>query len=384
MKHLTGNLSQSERVELEQGMRSIDEATFSMWVDELVEVNKDVLFSRKDAVFDAIENKLNENASLKPLRSPRYQRFLRIAAIWLSVILSIAGLYIYKGYQTQHLAKVKSHQHLTDDLTLPENEAMVTLADGTQMHFGAATNDTIRHKGIEVARLADGTLRMKQENNANIFFNKNDRHRLAAPKGVSLRILLPDSSIVWLNSGSSISIWASYGRQKRMVELDGEAYFDIRHHKNKPFFVTAKNTMVKVLGTQFNLSAYQTDPAVQTTLIQGAVHVSASYNSIRLKPGQQAVIKNDASITLHKNISLSQVLAWKEGYFRFQNKPISELLQELAKWYPIEGVEMLAGIDDKFTGSIKRSKKLADLLRAIEQVSALKFVIKERRVIVMK
>lgn len=380
-KHVEGHLTSNELEELQEGLKHVDEETFSAWVDTLVDVKDNAEFN-KDGVYTILERKMDTLPARKTfgaewMRSP----MVRIAAS-VFIVLSVAGLIYTLSDRSKHEIKSEHATVEISDVQLSE-EAMITMADGKRIAFDTIAGTAVEHKGIQFTRLADGSLAMTQSRRTD-YFRRDDQHRLSAPIGVSLRVILPDSSIVWLNSGSSIHVWASYGQEKRAVALDGEAFFDVRHRKEVPFYVTAKGTTIRVLGTQFNVSAYQADKKMLTTLVQGSVDLTASEHRLLLKPGQQAVVEEGTAIRLRTKVDMSEILAWKEGYFRFRNKPISDILHELAKWYPMDEVVVPAGANDRLTGSIKRSKKLTDLLRAIEQVSDLRFVVDERRVVVMK
>lgn len=385
-KHLKGTLTKEEREELKQGLQTLDEDTFSAWVDESITVEENHGFS-KDEVRRRIDSRIAPDGQFtSAIRRLMKHPAIRVAAVLL-LVLSVA-LWVYrvdKGGHSETMQVVGNSLVMpAEDLVLPEQNAMVTLADGTEVLFDMRIDDTIRHKGLEILRTTDGSLVMRQENPENPYFGEDARHRVAAPKGVALQVVLPDGSSVWLNSGSSISVLASYSQRVRAVELEGEGYFDVRHDESNPFYVTAKDVTVKVLGTAFNLSAYAEDKEVKTTLLEGKVDVSVARNSLRLQPGEQAVVGDDASIQLHKDIRIDQILAWKDGFFRFRDEPIVNIMRELQKWYPISAIEIAEGNTDKFTGSIQRSKKLIDILVAIEEVSNLSFEIREGRVIVMK
>ena len=385
-KHLKGELRPAEQEELKQGLHLLDEDTFSAWVDKYITVEENHLFSKEE-----VRNRIESRIASDEHTSTTLRRFMKhpaVAVAALLVLMLSVALWVYRmgGGERAEVLKIAENDGAlrSEDLVLPEKQSMVTLADGTEMLFNMDTNDTIRHKGLEILRTADGSLVMRQENPNNGYFGEDARHRVAAPKGVALRVVLPDSSLVWLNSGSSIGVWASYNRRTRGVELQGEGYFDVRHDDNNPFYVTAKGVTVKVLGTTFNLSAYEGDKEVKTTLIEGKVDVSAARNSLILQPGQQAVVNDDTSIQLHTDVNVNLIMAWKDGFFRFRDEPIANILRELQKWYPISAIEIAEGNTDKFTGSIRRSKKLLDILAAIEEVSDLSFDVKEGRVIVMK
>ena len=382
-KHIQAELTTAEKEELDLGLKSIDEATFSSWIDQVVRPDEKALFPKED-VFTKIEERLQlQEEQITQGRRWHQQPLLRIAAM---LVLLLGSLLLYINYNQHKLSQFGSQQAAVapQELTLPDEEALITLADGTQLHFDAHSQDSLEHKGLAIYRLADGSLQLSQEAGIKEGFAAQQSHRLAAPKGVSLRVILADKSVVWLNAGSAIRVSASYGAKDRSLELDGEAYFDVSHNPKKPFLVKAKNTSIKVLGTQFNMAAYSSSNQVQTTLVEGSVTVSALQQTLVLKPGQQAVVSPDASIQLHTQVNLHQVLGWKEGYFRFKDESIEAIMEELARWYPIAGVDIRAGKGDRFTGSIQRSKKLTALLASLEKVSDLKFVIEEGRVVVMK
>ncbi len=386
LKHLKGDLTSFEKKELEEGLQVIDPELFASWVDKSVSINEREEFANQNVVFDRILTRIdNSQLPVRPVlpwyKNPTY----RVAAAC-AVVSFFVLIYYGSGRYTRNelITKTEAVTDINGPIELPDENALVTLADGTQMLFDVSNNDTLRHKGLEITKQADGSIMMRRNASADIYFTDSDRHKIAAPKGVALHVYLPDSTGVWLNSGSAITVLASYGRKNRNVELDGEGFFDVTHNKEKPFIVKAKNSVIQVLGTQFNLAAYAEDTAVKTTLIQGSVNVSAKNNKIRLIPGQQAIVGQDSGIALNEDVNISEIIDWKEGYFRFNDKPIGEILTELAKWYPIEEVQMNVVSPDNFTGSIKRSKLLGDLLNAISSVSDLKFVVQGRRVIVMK
>lgn len=386
LKHLRANLSAAEKKELEAGLREIDQHTFDSWVNDNVNEHDEVEFLNQEQVFDRIWGNIDplpiKNSSISPWYK---QTVFQVAA---ACAVMAFGLLFFIGDDLLHLQQkgdtMDKVAYAHGSLELPEENALVTLADGTQMLFDALNTDTLRHKGLEITRSNEGVLVMRRKGESDIYFDENDRHKLSAPKGVALHVLLPDSTSVWLNSGSTITLYASFGKNDRRVELQGEGFFEVSHDQHKPFIVKAKNSVVQVLGTRFNLSAYQTDAEVKTTLVEGSVDIRSNQGRLRLSPGQQAVVNDQAGIVLNRNVNISEIVGWKEGYFRFNDKPISEILEELAKWYPIEDIQMQITSPDNFTGSIKRSKNLEDLLDAIASVSDLKFVVQGRRVIVMK
>ncbi len=174
-----------------------------------------------------------------------------------------------------------------------------------------------------------------------------------------------------------------FDEHTRTVFLDGEAYFDVTHDSRKPFIVQTKQTQVKVLGTQFNIASDLSKTKVLTTLIKGKVAVSAGHNQQILSPGMQAQTNLHTKQISVQEADLKEVLAWRDGFFRFTEDNIETVLQKVGEWYDIKEVKVNSSSTDKFTGMIKRTKKLSDLLRQLEKISNYKFKIQDGRVLVM-
>ncbi|WP_164126680.1 FecR family protein [Sphingobacterium luzhongxinii] len=383
-KYLKGTLDASEEEEFDAMMAAVEKSEFSNLVDESIELVENTAFER-DKVYQNIEAEMDdkEPAPVLPLYA-RWKQWGKIAAVLL--LAGLLGMVVYRLWPgdlaVENLTEAPSME-LSKDIELPEEDAMITLADGKQLSLADVGKDTLHYKGLALLRAKDGTIELKQDR-AGDFFKADEKHRFAAPKGQTLRLKLPDASVVNLNSDSQVEIYASFGKRQRELTLSGEAFFEVAHDKAIPFVVHAKNTAVTVLGTQFNMSAYKEDGLTATTLVSGSVQVEAGNGQVRIKPGQQARAGATAKIQVEDNVDMGSILAWRDGYFRFRDVPIRLIMADLAKWYAIEGVEFKAGSTDRFTGSLKRSKKLSDVLASIEQVSDLRFDIQEGRVIVMK
>ncbi|MDR2284062.1 MAG: FecR domain-containing protein [Sphingobacterium sp.] len=380
-KYLNGTLTEPEAVEFDTLMEGMEEKEFSGLVDQSVELEENRAF-QEDKVFQDIMTRIEEDEPTVVVPLYRRWKYLgKIAAV--ALLVGVVGYGLWKQETGEERLAVLSPVEGGIDLELPKDDALITLADGKQLSLADVGKDTLHYKGLALLRSDDGTIVMQQNREAD-FFQADERHRFAAPKGVVLRLMLPDASIVNLNSDSQVEISGSFGKQQREVTLSGEAFFEVAHDKTVPFVVHAKNTVITVLGTQFNMSAYKADRNVATTLLSGSVQVDAAKARLRIKPGQQAQVNSAAGIEVKDKVDMGQVLAWKDGYFRFKEESIKNIMSDLAKWYPIAGVEFKAGSTDLFTGSFKRSKKLSEVLANIEQVSDLRFDIQEGRVVVMK
>ena len=194
-------------------------------------------------------------------------------------------------------------------------------------------------------------------------------------------IVLPDKSQVWLNAASSITYPSAFAGKERKVTLHGEAYFEITKNKEQPFIVNASNTNIKVLGTHFNVMAYENEAAVATTLLEGSVALNSGKSSKMLIPGQQGLTGADGEIAIHK-VDVNDVVAWKNGYFSFRNESIQTVMNKIARWYNVD-IEYKGKLSDEtMEGSVSRDEDISELLDYLELTDIATFKIDGRRVIV--
>ena len=206
---------------------------------------------------------------------------------------------------------------------------------------------------------------------------------VATPRGGEYKVLLPDGTRVWLNSASSIRFSSTFKEKIRRVQLTGEAYFEVAKNKHSPFHVEANGVVIKVLGTHFNVSCYH-NGTVKTSLVEGSVIVEGQdQKAIRLKPGQQAVAIQQKDIKVFET-DVDKAIAWKNGFFKFQDEDIRSIMEEVARWYDIE-VEFKDNVgQERFGVVFSKSKSLSELLASLETVGSVRFKTEGRRVTVMK
>jgi ferric-dicitrate binding protein FerR (iron transport regulator) len=195
---------------------------------------------------------------------------------------------------------------------------------------------------------------------------------------------LSDGTKVWLNAASSLRFPTAFVGSERKVEMTGEGYFEVAHNDKKPFLVRAGGMDVEVLGTHFNINAYEDEEAVKTTLLEGKVRASAGHDqAVVLKPGEQARLsQSNAQLSTLNNINVEEVIAWKNGKFQFgEAMDIGMVMRQLSRWYDLDVV-----YDGKVTGhiggTISRNVKISEVLKMLEMTGAVHFVIRNREVIV--
>lgn len=348
-----------------------------------------VITNGEDA--DKIKNRLYNNikAEIKENNNKELS-FFKWRFLWSSaaaILLCLTTLAVY--FYTQNQPNLKEHytKLLQNDVGPGGNNAILELADGTKVNLDAVHVGEIKNIGeIKAIKSKEGTLSFNlpiNQTKTTIQYNT-----IRTPKGGQYQVELPDGTEVWLNASSSIRFPSSFSKERREVELEGEAYFEVARIENKkrqhiPFIVKSSKQKIEVLGTHFNVSSYSNDETVKTVLVEGAVRVIPNGTLLTriLKPGQGSIVDNK-NITID-NVDLESALAWKNGDFVFNNESLSSIMKKLERWYDVEVIYENLSIDHKFSGAVSRSKNISAVLRIMELTGNVKFKIEGRRVIVM-
>lgn len=260
------------------------------------------------------------------------------------------------------------------------NKAVLILADGSQIILDSAANGNLAMQGNANVTKQDGQLIYNGKGDANqVAYNT-----ISIPKGGQYQLVLADGSKVWMNAASSLRYPAAFTGKERRVELTGEAYFEVAKDKGKPFKVNvAGKGEVEVLGTHFNINAYNDEPAIKTTLLEGVVKFSDinTNRSQLLSPGQQVQLKNNGQLSLSNDIDIDEVMAWKNGLFRLNSADIPTLMRQVARWYDLDVAFEGKIPEGHISGTVPRSMSLAKVLEAL-QMSDIKFRIEGKKMII--
>lgn len=191
------------------------------------------------------------------------------------------------------------------------------------------------------------------------------------PRGEKSMVKLPDGSEVWLNANSRL-VYNSFSSTHRQVELKGEAFFKVAHNANAPFVVRTNECDIKVLGTTFNVMAYDEFGRKEITLIEGKVNVDMDGKEQVLKPGQALVLKNHC--TQISEVNASQSSSWIHNKFNFKDIPLSELMKRLENWYDVDiTLENNTGREVNFTGTFKNEETIWQVLDAIKVYTPIQY-----------
>jgi transmembrane sensor len=316
-----------------------------------------------------------------PFYKRNWYKFAAAAAIIL--FISAGAYFLINRNAPKQLAQLE--QRFKNDVAPGGNKAILTLANGTQIILDNAANGTLANQGnTKIIKLDSSLLSYASTspNTKEVLYNM-----ISTPRGGQYQIVLPDGSKVWLNATSSLKFPTAFVGKNRNVELTGEGYFEIAHNAAKPFNVSVNGVDVQVLGTHFNINAYDDERTIKTTLLEGSVKVSKGLTVTMIKPGEQAQIENNAN-RLSPQIRVEAVntdaeVAWKNGLFRFESLDIETIMRQLSRWYDVR-VTYDVKTTKHFTGIISRNVNVSEVLKMLELTGEMHFSIDGKKVTVEK
>ncbi len=359
-KYTSGECSAEETALVESWYLRFNEA-------DRAELSEDALIQAQDKLWTGL--------SVKTKVRSIWPRIAAAASILLFV--SIGGYFIlHKPTAATNTAA----QSKVNDVTPGSNSATLTLSNGKKILLNAKPVGQIAVQGnMAITKTANGQLQYQLSTAKSTITMLNT---VSTRRKEQYKVVLSDGTNVWLNAASSITYPVAFTGTYREVAITGEAYFEVAHNAKKPFKVTAQGQTVEVLGTHFNINAYADEPNVKTTLLEGSVKITGNNSFKIIKPGQQAIFKNNQLLVSDANVE--ETVAWKNGYFRFNRENIEPIMRKLSRWYDIE-VQFEGAIpDDEFSGAISRFKNISEVLKELEYYKTVHFKVEGRRVTVSK
>jgi transmembrane sensor len=375
-KYLAGNASVEEEQLLLNFFDSFQEEI--EWDEKLFGLKQQL----EDKMLQRLQAAVKKGADTGTVKVFSIAKTLKKVAAVLIGLAFITGIFVYKAKEAADLQAIALKKNAVKfDAEPGQNKAILTLADGSKLELNSAKIGVLAKAGhMSVKKTKDGQLiyliapSKNADANTPIAFNT-----ISTPIGGQYQVILPDGTKVWLNAASSLKYPTLFKGGQRTVELTGEAYFEVTKNAAMPFYVKVNDMQVKVLGTHFNIMAYNNEPAVKTTLLEGSVQLSSGGVSNKLKPGQQGMLKN-GQITV-SDVNAEHAVAWKNGYFEFNRSGIHEIMNQLARWYDIEIAYEGNIPDDEFVGKIERSAKLSQVLNILK-LSKIHFVLENKKLTV--
>lgn len=316
--------------------------------------------------------------TIKSQRVYFISRYWKVAAAVLLVLSSVLYFVMNPDPKTDGLAL-----NQVNDLMPGKEGAVLILSDGTKLVLDSMAGGLVATQNNTHITLKNGQLDYIPIGGlvGEVAYNT-----MSTPIGRQFKVRLPDGTHVWLNAASSITYPTLFSGPEREVKITGEVYFEVARNKKQPFKVsTHGNTAIEVLGTHFNVSAYENENMLRTTLLEGAVKVIKG-NSVVLKPGFQAVIdladEQDKKIAVNK-VDAEKSIAWKSGYFNFEGLSLPEAMKQIERWYnvTIDVDNDIPGIE--LFGEINRNVPLSELIVALEDIGIQLHKVNERKLVVI-
>ncbi len=379
-KYLRNNLSPEENRELQNWLND-DENNRQLFnkITNEETLNKELLFFNElslDKARQLVAAKTWEITKVVPIKSnTKYWRYVVAAAV------IVAGFFAIYQYSMKSGSDRESVKTTTEKpfITPGGNKATLQLADGSVIVLDSAANGNLTSQGnVKVIKL-DGKLTYNSSNNR----SEAVYNTIKTPRGGQYQLVLADGSQVWLNAASSIRFPVDFTEKVRKVEITGEAYFEIKKDAAKPFIVTIPGKgQVEVLGTHFNINAYDDENTLNTTLIEGSVKfIADNGESVKLKPGQQAQLSSSVSVL--NDADIDKIIAWKTGWFNFDRADITTIMRQVSRWYDVEVVYEGQVSKKTFSGIVSRSQQIAEVLKIMEK-AGVKFRIEGKKITVLR
>lgn len=297
-------------------------------------------------------------------------------AVAIALCLSVGGIFYFFGQEKQpEVLSVVEH-----DIQVPGYRAVLVLPDGRKVDL---EDDTSRSHLLG----KDSSLLVKANSLEYRDINTPDTtevfHALEIPRGGEYLLVLSDSTVIYLNSESTLSFPVKFQGGERKVYLTGEAYFDVKKDTERPFVVVAGGLEVLVTGTTFGVRAYEDETDIQTTLESGKVTVRTEGKSVNLVPNKQALFDKSTMKLVVRDVDVDLYLAWIDGRMVYDNCPLEKILTDLGRWYDIN---VFYTRDElrlyQFSLNMKKHETFTDVLELIGKTGDVQFEIKDNTVIV--
>ncbi|MDB5158828.1 MAG: hypothetical protein JWR50_3535 [Mucilaginibacter sp.] len=314
-----------------------------------------------EAVRSLLLSRIENEISLANDNSSNIRSLVYRIAIAASVILciSVSAFFLLRKTPSKQTSLVTNN-----DLLPGTNKATLTIGNGNKIILTDAKNGKLAVQGNSaINKTAEGLVVYQPEQKA--AEKETVYNTLTTPRGGKYNLVLADGTKVWLDAASSITYPTTFTGTDREVKMTGQVYFEVEHNAAKPFRVMVNHQTVQVLGTHFNINAYDDEPGIKTTLLTGKVLVSKGVESAILMPGQQSIVLSSGNKIFVKTASLEEATAWKDGYFHFESDNIQTVMRQFARWYDVD-VQFDGNVPERaISGDIDRNSKASVALRIL-------------------
>lgn len=334
--------------------------------------------NKKEQV-DRLRNDLKYNDSgkyRKKISFVKLKSYISYAAIF--ILLVTISYFVHKVYFDKNTNRIVNISGFSDNMAnlILNTGEVITIKSNETIDLSKSSKifiDTIKN-----------TEKIKVENISNHNL-ENRYHTLQTPKGGGYTIGLSDGTSVRLNAASKFRFPPSFNGNKRIVYLEGEAFFDVARDENKPFIVITSGLSVDVLGTKFNVKAYNGDEEISTTLVSGSVKIiSNNKDDLYLEPNEQSIFDKSKNTIVKHKVDLSSTLAWMNGRFIFKDERLENILKQISRWYDVDVVyDDIKFKNYRFTGDIDRFKDIGVIISMLNETYTVKLLLDNSKKIIV-
>lgn len=367
-KYLKGNLTASEQQEFDEWFLNDDTNDTILETDLTPLEHKQLMLAR-----------IHSQAGIVQQGAKRRRLWPRVAAAASIILIVSLGAFLLFPDKPA----TKETVQMVHDVAPGGNKAVLTLANGEKVQLNGTQNGFIASQGgVTIAKQADGELSYTDDPaaTANIeLFNT-----VQTPRGGKYKLVLADGTIAILDAASSIRYPVAFNGKERSVQVTGQVYFEVVHDERKPFKVSVKGQVVEDLGTIFNINAYDDEPVIKTTLVEGSIGLRTSSRYVILKPGQQAVSSTGSPVTKVIEVDVEEALAWKNDNFLFNNEPLESVMRKISRWYDVD-IQYQKGFNlkESYLGSLTRYSNVSQVLKVLEITGEVRFEIEGKTIKVL-
>ncbi len=375
-KYLINQATLSELKELESWLEnSENKKEFTAFVKTNYLIDYNLMKFDKTNTKELLNNLIQKEEKVFKLR--RIKRLMRYAALF--ILLLTTTFFVFKdSVSRKPQTEINS---IVNSIEPGVDKAILTLENGSQIELEKESVIKTKRAIIEGAKIVYNS---DEEAEAKVAYNY-----LAIPRGGQFFIELSDKTKVWLNSDSKLKYPVNFkeGETRKVELLYGEAYFDVspsQENNNTKFVVLSRDQEVEVLGTEFNIKAYNDERNVYTTLVEGLVEVGNEVTSKKLFPNQQSIMDvKKGKLIINSNVNVYDQISWKDGVFSFNGKSLKEIMKVISRWYDVEVEFKNKGVEDiKFIGIFRKNQGIEQILTTIKNTHSINsYNIKENKII---
>lgn len=326
----------------------------------------------KQRLFVSIQEGIEKENRLKRFRI--YGAVSAVACIALILIYFYSEVFNHTKTDLQQVDLLSSGM---DSIALKPNEVQLILTNNEVLTLENDTKIQYDEQGGFTVRKENGEVETQKIETKEVAVNT-----LIVPRGKRSNLVLADGTKVWVNSGTTLKFPAEFEHDKREIWIDGEIYLDVKKNENQPFYVNTSRMVIDVVGTSFNVSAYNEDVEHKVVLVEGCVNVNVDSKKTRLQPDQMLTASiNDISV---KNVNVADFVSWKDGYLQFSNEELSAILTRLSRYYdiPVISEEGIGTMECK--GKLVLFDNLEEVLETICKTLPVEYTIGQDGVFVTK